>query len=633
MSASPALQGSRSAVWLAVLYYAIAQWPGGLLPIESGLDNSWMYAMNLLFNVGPVFGREVAFTYGPLGFLLHPRAVEANLEIAMAFWTGLHLATVALLAQAVRQGCFLQVCGMVALSTAGRALGVWLEYWTVLNAGLFAWASLLLSGRLWLWAVVAGALSGALAAMKLTSGAAAFSLVSLALWLAPAPPERKRRACLYAIGGVTAIWLPILVSFFDSPASFFRWLSWSWEISSGYSAAMSLVYQSESLWNAFAILLAFVAFACFGGDRQRRLAASLLFVLFIAFRHGYTRQGTHSMAFYGTFCSAPAMLILFAESRRERIAVMALAAAAISITIFHSSRFASDPPFDWARIKDTVTLRRGFRHLRQTLDPQIEANSLSTPRRGAVGQGELPDPWLNRVSADHGEVASLPWEITGVVSRGLSWRILPSLQLYSAYTATLDKATANIFRREDRPKWIWLMNYEIDNRSQLSDNPETWMAILDNYEPADQHAGFNELLLRARAHSVQTKAGQSIRTVVARSGEWIEVDDPSRLWRAEIDCSPTPLGRLARVLYHWPPVYLEAVRENGGTVRIRILPDTARTGLLLPLMPKSAAETASAFENRPRNLARRFRILLPEGGYFERSVRIRWRPTTRVFSH
>ncbi len=75
----------------ALLYALVCTFPGGYNPIQPGLDGSWMYGLSYLAGSAYVYGRDVAFTYGPLGFLLNPIEVGACLIAGMTFWTVLHL--------------------------------------------------------------------------------------------------------------------------------------------------------------------------------------------------------------------------------------------------------------------------------------------------------------------------------------------------------------------------------------------------------------------------------------------------------------------------------------------------------------------------------------------------------------
>lgn len=622
----------QAAPWFLLLYYTVAGWPGGYTPIASGLDDSWMYGLNALFHAGPVFGTEVAFTFGPLGFLAHPKAVDGNLARGLAFWLTLHLAGVALLAFALRLGRVWQACGMMTLVILAQSLEVWPEYWATLNVGLFVLSALLLPGPGWVWAAAAGLLTGILGGFKLTSGAAALAIILLALAATPAPPGRRRRTAALIACGVALVWLPLYFSFFKGPAAFIRWLRWSSELTSGYSAAMSVIFQPETLWNASAVAAAYALFLLAAGSRQRRLALVFLPLLFIAFRHGYVRQGTHSIAFYGSACAVPALLFFFTADRRERAAVLGLAGICAAVMTYHCNRPGSGLQRSLPKMRDYLSARTGFDHIGRTLHLQQETRRLEQIGQGLASAAGPPGPWREAIHSDFGRVAGLPWEITSLSANGMAWQLLPSLQFYAAYTQELDRATAAVFTAPERPKWIWLMNVEIDGRAQITDNPETWIALLDHYRVAAYNDSINQLLLRAKPDATATRTGPVVRQSTVKPAQWVEIEDLSRLWRVQVRLKPALWGRLARYVYQWPAAWMEVQRTRGAPWKIRILPDTAAAGLLMPLVPASPQEIAAAFENRLDNPVRRFRILLPEGGYFQPAIDLSWRRTSRVFA-
>ncbi len=69
----------RIAGWVAVVFLLLATFPGHYQPIRTGLDPSYQYGLNFLANSDQVFGRDVAFTFGPLGYLLIPLDIGNNL--------------------------------------------------------------------------------------------------------------------------------------------------------------------------------------------------------------------------------------------------------------------------------------------------------------------------------------------------------------------------------------------------------------------------------------------------------------------------------------------------------------------------------------------------------------------------
>jgi hypothetical protein len=71
-----------ASICLALLTYL----PPGT-PLEPGLDSSWAYGINYTFQHNLVVGRDIYFTFGPLGFLEHTRLLTISMtDISAGFW-------------------------------------------------------------------------------------------------------------------------------------------------------------------------------------------------------------------------------------------------------------------------------------------------------------------------------------------------------------------------------------------------------------------------------------------------------------------------------------------------------------------------------------------------------------------
>src|SRR5580704_5749728 len=97
--------------------------------VKPGLDESWAWALNAVTQTGYIFGKDVVFTYGPLGFLMSPRPLGHNFQWASCFavciraiFAGL-LGVLAFTAR-TRRGFVLFLAGIAVAS----AIGLWDEY-------------------------------------------------------------------------------------------------------------------------------------------------------------------------------------------------------------------------------------------------------------------------------------------------------------------------------------------------------------------------------------------------------------------------------------------------------------------------------------------------------------------------
>src|SRR3954469_22751865 len=58
-------------------------------PLGRDVDSTWRFALNFAAAHGLVAGRDVVFTYGPLGYLVFPEDTGNNLMAGLAFQSAL----------------------------------------------------------------------------------------------------------------------------------------------------------------------------------------------------------------------------------------------------------------------------------------------------------------------------------------------------------------------------------------------------------------------------------------------------------------------------------------------------------------------------------------------------------------
>jgi len=85
LDAGSAAAGRRIASTVAIAYLAVATFPAAYYALHPGLDTSWVYGLNHFFNSQYHFGRDVNFTYGPLGVLLYPANFGNDVLYAVLF--------------------------------------------------------------------------------------------------------------------------------------------------------------------------------------------------------------------------------------------------------------------------------------------------------------------------------------------------------------------------------------------------------------------------------------------------------------------------------------------------------------------------------------------------------------------
>src|SRR5579871_4375598 len=69
----------------AACYSAFLNFPVSIGLSGTGLDASWRLGLNLAHSQGLVAGRDIIFTYGPLGYLVYPESASGAPFWALAF--------------------------------------------------------------------------------------------------------------------------------------------------------------------------------------------------------------------------------------------------------------------------------------------------------------------------------------------------------------------------------------------------------------------------------------------------------------------------------------------------------------------------------------------------------------------
>ncbi len=311
--------------------------------VSTGLDGSWQLALTEAHLAGLAFGKDIVFTYGPLGYLAAGSAVWSAYRGMVAF--AFALAVLCALAVAINltgRSPFAVKCAFViaiafAVTEAWTPdvlllslMLLWVSPWIraargsgpVVAIGFLSGLALLVKFNLGVAAVAGGlavfALPGFpprlntvralafLVAVVVASGASFASAtygvsVSLALAIVAAGAllarDRARgvpSAAFTVVAVLCAIAMAILPAYRE-------YLHYSLQIASGYSSAMMIEGPNWQLVLAFCVL-AVVGLILVGNVRTLGLGESLALALvaFLEFKEGFVRQDLHVLYAFWT---------------------------------------------------------------------------------------------------------------------------------------------------------------------------------------------------------------------------------------------------------------------------------------------------------------------------------------------
>jgi hypothetical protein len=434
---------------------------------------TWGLALHLAARTGLVFGRDVVFPYGPLGFLSQPLAADPltgplSIAFSLAVWVTL--------------------AGAV-FAAARRVFSAWaaflLSYVVLCLPVQVADALVVLAffGVIWalerepapgskLWVVGAGVYGGVVALVKLNNGVATLALLTLAAWRLR-PGRFAGEAILFGSFGVTtsALWLLT-----GNPIGVLpHWLDAMTHVASGYQQTMALDSRArlpQYVW-AFGLLLAGSALlALHLGRRRPALWLAALVYVGALLKEGFVRHDGHDLTFFAGF--GVGVLAFRWSGRRERL----LAAATVLVA---AGAVIATPEVRFGDVfRPAASTSAALDDLRLVVDPSRLHAEISAARAKVREQLDVSPQLLPLLRGRTVDV--VPVEGDAAWAYGLHWRPPPVIQDVTAFDAYLDRLNAAAVARRGPDRilqHLWCAC--VDLTHPLLEAPATALARLCHY--------------------------------------------------------------------------------------------------------------------------------------------------------
>jgi hypothetical protein len=581
---------ARIALYLFVVLIAcpIRYWPLGDSP-----EDSWRFALNYAPAHGLAVGRDVIFTCGPLVYLLFPLHLGSNLTQGLLFQTSLWLSLAAILADVFFRTRFpLRNLALFSFLFSLAAPLFWFNSLGTENLMLAGALILILifhlRGSLTRY-VPALILVGLLPLFKLTAGMVGFTA------LAGFQIERviRRRWKALPEAALSAL-IPIAVTavaclcVMPSASSILRYLRGSAEITSGFSAAMSVGGPHIELVSALEAIALLVILLCLHATEFPGLAKFYAWLialpLFVSLKHGFVRQDEHIVNFF-CFAALTLALVSLTVSLHGKNVWRVASLAALFFVIWQDNvgRLGG-----MAAVTESTGVRAArmlwgalrFDRLPQKLDATIEA----FPRDLRI-EAELMKLIGNS------SIAPLSFNYTNLAAAHLQVRLYPVVERYSAYTPYLDGLNAD-WIRDKGPRFLVFDGKAIDGRDPWAETPAMWLEIYRWYDA--RLLGSRNLLLERRAGPRFTTLETIGRFRIAFPGEFrLPVSSDPVFWT--MNCGQSIRGRFRRLLFRLKSVD-GIIHETGGVTRwARVIPDVLVSPVLGNYWPDTLSQFAAVF--------------------------------------
>jgi len=587
-------------IFLIILVLLIGIWtiPWPLHMPSSGLDPSWVIGINIAASENMQFGPEIAFTFGPLGFLYIPTFIDQNLWfLSLLFTLFIH---------------FLFIFSIVLLMV--KSSSNWKDYIIVLPVLLVVLqvfhylrdTELLFSIIIFLYLI---------ATDKIDRNYEKWVLLFISLMLAIATLIKFNMA----LTSVSIILSFLLISFFNKRFKrhlftfvlyiVFIIILWTingqylanlpvylvngFQLSFGYSDAMATNGMEWQVYlGSIGIIFLIILFAYSLVIKDKNLVIFIFLnsiFLFFTFKHGFVRHDGHVYEFFSTFAIFFSCIFLLGKSNTNfglrcfslLMSFLFIISICLGLPfILEENVFQKVPAFDssFSLISD------------QTYQTQVLEDAKNKIRRDHPLENKTIH-YLKNSTVD-----IFPWDIALVWAYNFNWSPRPVFQSYSAYTEYLDKTNVQHFSNEEAPQAILYSFKSIDERYPLFDEPSTFASILQNYSIVNKssdeflllfyNSTKNSYILEEDLGVIEVELGQPITIPTYDSGYVF----------ARIELEYSTFGKLMKFIYKPAPAFIRfGFSDLTYSNEFRFIPGVSKNGVFLSQYVNNIDDLANVF--------------------------------------
>ena len=596
-------------------------------PAVQALDPPWHIGLAAALAQHLQFGPQYLFTYGPLGFLhlsmVYPTAaLTATAALVPAALYICYPVAMLLFANLVRRTAHAGRVEGLAILVGTALVALWTDIATDAGTGLelvclvgLATCLLRPTSRAVPYLAVGTGIGLAFEALfkvdLLYVAIADLLILTLGVWLLPRRPLHVvGLAWVGLVFGYVAFWVGTGQQLSNLPSF---WIG-SWEISSGYSAAMSLATQWKAVLGIAILALAGVGFpVVLRSWRRWRLSPQELLIalsvpwLFVSWKDGLVRIAG------GELANERALALL--------AAVMGVAWLGTLMSPNLRSRFTLGPAMTCCLCAGVVVLVFNPAEYQSWILTQI-AHQPATTSASAAGPDYIP---ASVVAGLRGQtVNALPWDISLVVDNHLKWDPLPEAQTYSAYTPYLDHLDAAQLASPRGASRLVISLLDIDGRYLLWDPPDVWNTVISRYSCV----GVTGLSVVAARVAPRIGPYQTLASRSASLGKWVPVPSTNLPYEfADVHIGTSLEGKVLAYVLRQTPIYAMLRLSNGSVVGpVRFVAATAGDGLYLSHYVATPQQLCGVLSGTPSNSASivAFKFITPHPSQWANPITIRF---------
>jgi len=585
------------------------------------LETSWNYAINAAHSHGLIFGTDILFTYGPLGYLFVPFPMDGHIGHAV----GIQLVLLSVwLILITRISLTLSYYRMLAVILLLLVVQQDLPFlWLVTTTTLCLYISTTKTREAIIGVIPCCLLVAFSLLTKFSLGIATGSALGSALAIrAVLYGKSSRTVWAFAIGtSITAI-IYIAYRYFGGIGPFITWLHGVLEVTSGYSSTMQIIgppHQVVIALVCLAVLLITITLNLFNENRHDRYIMLIVVLpIFLGFKLGFVRQDGHVINFFSIFALLACSTLLFFRSKRAFITALPLAVFSVTSYCYIASGLDHSPNQKKHMAANSITITDKMIHLHDAVQ-SVEESMVKN-----FAAKKIDDTFLQSIITSTTTVDPIPWDTTVIPANGFMWRPAPVFQFYSAYTPYLDGLNADHYAG-DRGADILLCRFQsIDIRHIIWDTPKTWRSIFKHYEWSGDIPD-REISIMTRRDEPAEAALRSIGQTIAAVGEPIAIPEMNERLYAELPFDYSAAGLAKKTLFRLPPLYLQINYDDGSIRHWKVTPENAADGLLINCVPQTPGAFNQLLQGTVTRRATSLTIHGPGASCYNWPIEITWK--------
>lgn len=531
-----------------------------------GVDASWQEAINMALNEKLVWGKDIIFTYGPLGYLSTNLPDHASKLMIVLFHLFISLNAVYFLLYLYRN--FSKKSELILLTLGFLVIGKFLfltDTITLFFFSLFHIFHFLKHHNKLSFFIVS--ISSILAFYIKVNAGIILNIVFLLfiLYALLFPVMDRWKTVVLASAHYVLLWgLSFLLN-----THFFEYILNSFPIIDAYNDAMVLVPDWFEFTFGMLIVLTLIYFTSrsfkgiFKSHFEFFLWLNVAMIFYITFKQSFVRADIHLDTFFKGITFILILVYLFTTQNSTKQHAYLPIVLCISISI----GFLIKKPVE--------------RRFNKPSHPMIIANSSSGPY-DKLNARRLPERIRSEIG--NASVDLLGSETSFIFFNDLNYSPRPIIQSYSAYSPKLIDINSKKYKSTDGPEFILYHLGSIDDRNPFWDEPKTYLSLLTNYFLKDSFStvstyGFNRLLLFKRSEKNISIHQKTIFDTIVHFNEEIKIPESNNILFLEMECEYTLLGKARRILYQPSLAYMDLFFEDETHISTRVVLPVMRSGV------------------------------------------------------